>query len=148
MQSQIICPNCQAPYVADIHQIIDIGKSPEMKQLLLSGYLNAAQCPACQAVTQVTTPLLYHDPEHELFLVYIPLELSMQKADQEKLIGQLIQQAMDQLPPEQRRGYMLQPQVVLNTQTLMERVLETEGVTREMIEHQKEQTDLLQNFIT
>ena len=147
MQSQITCPNCQTPYTADIHQIVDVGKSPEMKQLLLSGYLNAAQCPACHAVTQVTTPLLYHDPEHELFLVHIPIELSMQHEDQEKLIGQLIQRAMDQLPAEERKGYMLQPQSVLNMQTLMERVLETEGVTREMIERQKEQTDLLRMLL-
>ncbi len=147
MQSQITCPNCQTTYAADIHQIIDIGKSPEMKQLMLSGYLNAAQCPTCQTVTQVTSPLLYHDPEHELFLVFIPIELSMRQADQEKLIGQLIQQAMDQLPPEQRRGYMLQPQTVLNMQSLMERVLEKEGVTHEMIEHQREQADLLKNLL-
>ena len=147
MQSQITCPSCQIPFMADIHQIIDVGQSPDMKQLLLSGYLNAAQCPACGAVTQVTTPILYHDPAHELFLIHIPIELNLQHKDREKLIGQLMQRTMDRLPPEQRRGYMLQPQMVMSKETLLEMVLETEGITKEMIEHQKKQTELLQNLI-
>ncbi|GMQ77886.1 MAG: hypothetical protein BMS9Abin02_0377 [Anaerolineae bacterium] len=147
MLSQITCPNCQMPFMADIHQIIDVGQSPDMKQFLLSGYLNAAKCPACDAVTQVTTPILYHDPAHELFLIHIPIELNLQYEEQEKLIGQLMQRTMDRLPSDQRRGYMLQPQMVMSMETLLEMVLETEGITKEMIEHQKKQTELLQNLI-
>ncbi len=147
MQSQITCPNCQKPFLADIHQIIDVGQSPDLKQLLLSGYLNAAQCPDCGAVTQVTTPILYHDPAHELFLIHIPIELNLQYEDQEKLTGKLMQQSLDRLPPEQRRGYMLQPQMVMSKETLLEMVLETEGITKEMIEHQKKQSELLQDLI-
>ena len=38
-------------------------------------------------------------------MVYVPMELSLSQTDQEKLIGDLVRQAMDSLPPEQRRGY-------------------------------------------
>jgi hypothetical protein len=148
MQTQITCPNCQTPYIADVHQIVDVGLNPSLKQIFLSGQLNIAQCPSCQAVTQVSTPLLYHDPEHEIFTVYVPMEMGLGHNDQEKLIGQLVKQAMDNLPPEQRRGYMFQPQTVLSMQTLMEKVLETEGVTPEMIARQRSQAELLETLVT
>ena len=147
MPIQITCPVCQTPYVADVHQIVDVGRDPQLKQAFLSGYLNVAQCPSCGNITQVGSPLLYHDPEHELFVVYVPMELSLTQTDQEKLIGDLVRQAMDSLPPEQRRGYMLQPQTVLSMQTLMEKVLETEGVTPEMIARERAQLELLQNLL-
>jgi glycerophosphoryl diester phosphodiesterase len=143
MQTQLTCPACHTPFMGDVHQIIDVGLHPEMKQMLLTGALNVVQCPACGTVTRVGTPFLYHDPEHELFMVYVPMELSMAQNEQEKLIGQLVKRAMDQLPPEQRRGYMFQPQTILNLQTLMEKVLETEGVTPEMMARQRAQSELL-----
>jgi hypothetical protein len=133
--------------VADVQQIIDVGRDPQLKQAFLSGYLNVAQCPNCGSVTQVGTPLLYHDPEHEMFVVYVPMELGLAQTEQEKLIGDLVRQTMDSLPPEQRRGYMLQPKTVLSLQTLMEMVLETEGITPEMIARERAQLELLQNLL-
>jgi hypothetical protein len=147
MQTQITCPRCQTPFVGEVHQIVDVGLEPDVKQLFLSGYLNAAECPSCNTITQIATPLLYHDPDHELFLVYVPIELNLQHTEQEKIVGQLVQGAMDRLPPEQRNGYMLQPQVIISMQTLIEKVLETEGITREMIEHQQNQSSLLQELL-
>lgn len=148
MQTQISCPRCQTPYMAELHQIIDVGLNPEMKEMLLNGYLNAAQCPNCGAVTQIASPILYHDPEHELFMVHVPVEMSLQRDEQEKLIGQLVKRAMDALPPEQRRGYMFQPQTILRMQTFMEKILETEGVTPEMIAKQRRQVELLEELAT
>lgn len=147
MKTQITCPSCQTNYVADVYQIIDAGRNPELKDALISGYLNVAQCPSCGAVTQISGPLLFHDPDHELFMVHVPIEMGLGHGEQEKLIGQLVQRAMDSLPPEERRGYMLQPQTVLSMQTFMEKVLETEGVTPEMIARQRAQSDLLQKML-
>ncbi len=148
MQTQINCPNCNSSYVAEIYQIIDVGQNPQLKHMFLNGQLNLAQCSVCGAATRVTTPLLYHDPEHELFMVHVPMEMGLQHSEQEKLIGQLVRQAMDSLPPEQRRGYMLQPQTVMSMQSFLEQVLATEGVTPEMIARQKEQTELLQVLLS
>ncbi|MCI0397794.1 MAG: CpXC domain-containing protein, partial [Chloroflexi bacterium] len=148
MLTQIVCPKCQNPYTAEVHQIVDVGQEPELKMALLNGYLNVAVCPHCRTATQVATPLLYHDPEHELFMVYVPIELSMKQADQEKLIGQLVRRAMDNLPPEQRRGYMFQPQTIISLQTFMEKILETEGITPEMLARQRKQAELLQTLST
>ena len=147
MQTQITCPRCQTPFAADVHQIIDVGREPQLKELFLNGYLNVAQCPACSAVTRITTPMLYHDPAHELFMVHVPIEMSLPYDAQEKLIGDLVRQTMDSLPPEQRRGYMFQPETVLSLQTFVEKVLETEGVTQEMIARQRGQADLLRQLL-
>ncbi len=148
MQTQIQCPRCQTPYTAEVHQIIDVGQQPEMKAMLLNGYLNVAQCPNCGAVTQIASPMLYHDPEHELFMVHVPMELSLPRDEQEKLIGQLVKRAMDSLPPEKRRGYMFQPQTILQMQTFMEKILETEGVTPEMLARQRKQSELLGELVS
>jgi hypothetical protein len=148
MQTQIQCPRCQTPYTAEVHQIVDVGQHPEMKAMLLNGYLNVAQCPNCGAVTQIASPMLYHDPEHELFMVHVPMELSLPRDEQEKLIGQLVKRAMDSLPPEQRRGYMFQPQTILQMQTFMEKILETEGVTPEMLARQQKQSELLGELVS
>lgn len=143
MQTQLTCPACQTPFVGEIHQIVDVGLQPEMKQLLLTGALNVVQCPACGTPTRVATPLLYHDPANEQFMVYVPMEMGVSHNEQERIIGQLIRRAMDQLPAEQRRGYMFQPQTMLSMQSLVEKVLETEGVTPEMMARQRAQGELL-----
>jgi hypothetical protein len=143
MQTQITCPRCRTPFVAEVYQVVDVGREPALKELMLAGMLNVAQCPACQAVTQVASPLLYHDPEHQLFMVYVPIEMGLRHADQERLIGQLVQRAIDSLPPESRRGYMLQPQTMLTYDSLLERVMESAGITKEDVARQQEQASFL-----
>lgn len=144
MQTQISCPQCQSPMIADVHQVIDVGQQPELKQRLLSGQLNIAVCPACGATGQLSTPVIYHDPKHELFMLYIPPEMHMNQIEREQWVGRLTRQVVDNLPLEQRKGYLFQPQEIINMETFMEKVLETEGVTKEMIERQKKQSQLLQ----
>ncbi len=146
MQQQISCPNCQTPYMAEVTQIVDVGAQPILKQMLLSGRLNVAVCPNCNAGIQLAAPLLYHDPAHELFMAYVPMELNLPHLEQEKLIGEMVRQVMDKLPAEERRAYMLQPLTIIKFETLIEKVLETEGVTPEMLERQKKQATLLQDF--
>jgi len=143
MYTQISCPNCGTPFQAEIHQIIDAKRSPELKQRLLQGSLNVAVCPSCGAGGQLSSILVFHDPDFEMFLIYIPQELHLSEVQREQMIGRLTQEVMNSLPAEERRAYMLQPQIILNMQTFMENVLETEGITKEMIERQKKQAELL-----
>lgn len=147
MQTQISCPRCQTPFVADIHQVIDVGQNPRLKFELLNGNINTFVCPNCGMSGQMATPILYHDPEHELFMVYVPMELNLEHEEQQRLIGQLVQAVMDQTPPDQRRGYMLQPKEIISYQTFLEKILETEGVTPDMLERQRKQAELLQTMV-
>ena len=146
MLNQITCPRCQTPFNAEIHQVIDVAHDPQLKYELLNGTLNVFTCPNCGTSGQMATPLLYHDPEHELFMVHVPMELNLPHEEEQRLIGQLVQDVMNQTPPEERRGYMLQPQEVISYQTFLEQILETEGVTPEMIARQQKQGELLQEL--
>ena len=148
MQTQISCPNCGTPYVADIYQVIDVGRQPQLKEMLLSGQLNFAVCPSCGAGGRIATPLLYHDPAHDLFMVHLPQEMPMDQIRREELVGRLVQQVVNQTPMDKRRGYMLQPQTMLTMQGFMEKVWETEGVTPEMLARQQRQVELLRTLAT
>lgn len=148
MYTQVSCPSCQTPFTAEVHQVIDAARQPELKQRLLNGQLNVAVCPSCGMGGQMATALLFHDPAYEMFMVHVPQELSLNHVDQQHLIGQLAQEAMKELPAEQRRAYMLQPQMMLTMQSFMEKVLETEGITPEMIARQRKQAELLQKLAT
>jgi hypothetical protein len=95
----------------------------------------------------MATIMLFHDADYKMFMVHVPPELNLNTMQREQMIGQLTKQVMDEMPPEERRAYMFQPQIMLNWQTFMEKVLETEGITPEMIARQKKQSELLQTLI-
>lgn len=148
MQTQVQCPQCRGPVTADLYQVIDVGRVPQMKQALMSGMINVAQCPSCGATFQVKTPLLYHDPAHELFMVHIPTEMNLPMHEQEKLVGNLTRAVVDATPQEEFRSYMLQPETIITMKTFMEKVMATEGITPEMIARQNEQVQLIQKLGT
>jgi hypothetical protein len=145
--AQIACPNCGAPIQANIRQLVDVGQDPSLKGRLLSGSLNRARCSVCGFDGAIATPLVYHDPKHELLLTYVPVEINLKKDEQERLIGQLINRVMDQLPPEQRKAYLLQPQAVLTMQGLVDRVLKEEGISKEEIEAQQAKMRLFEELL-
>ncbi|MCA9979791.1 MAG: CpXC domain-containing protein [Anaerolineales bacterium] len=147
MQTTINCPRCQTPFQTEIFQIIDAQRQPQLKQMLLNGQLNVASCPNCGTATQLAAPMLYHDAEHSLLMVYVPMELNLPLPDQERLIGQLTKVITDNTPPEQFRAYMLQPQTIITMKTFMEKVYATEGITPEMLQRQQDQMNLLQDLM-
>jgi hypothetical protein len=145
--TQISCPNCKSPIQAHVDQLIDVDHEPGTKARLLSGSLNSVRCPACGYEGQLATPLVYHDPEKELLLNFIPVEISMPKDEQERIIGKLINQAIERLPPESRKAYLFQPQAVLTMQSLIERVLEADGITKEDLDAQREKLLLFEQLM-
>jgi hypothetical protein len=128
-------------------QLVDIDQDPSAKAHLLSGSHNHVQCGVCGYQGQVATPIVYHDPGKELLLTFIPVELGMPKDEQERVLGRLINQAIDRLSAEQRKGYLLQPQAVLTFQGLIERILEADGITKEEIEAQREKLRLFEDLL-
>jgi sulfopyruvate decarboxylase TPP-binding subunit len=146
--TQILCPNCRSPIQAQIQQLIDVGQDPGAKAQLLSGSLNHIQCGVCGFDGAVAVPIVYHDPQHDLLLTYVPIEASMPKNEQERIIGQMIKHVSDRLPPEQRKGYLFQPQTILTMQGLVERVLEAEGISKEEIDAQRATMRLFEKVLT
>jgi hypothetical protein len=145
--TQLKCPNCQAPIQAPLEQLLDQGQDPGVKSRLLSGNLNRVRCSVCQFEGQLSSPLVYHDPNHELLLTYMPVEISIPKDEQERVIGQMINQVTNRLKPEHRKAYLFQPQAVLTMQGLVEKVLEADGITKEEIEAQRTRMRLFEDLL-
>jgi glycerophosphoryl diester phosphodiesterase len=140
------CPQCRQPVAADITRLFDVGQNPQAKQILLAGAYNHIQCQNCGYHGEVPQPIVYHDPTKELLLTFFPPSLNVPVNEQEKMIGPLIKKVMDSLPMEQRKAYLLKPETMLTKQRLVERILEGDGVTPEMLEEQQKRLNLLQRL--
>jgi hypothetical protein len=130
----------------ELNQLFDVSADPSAKTRLLSGAANMIQCPYCGYQGNLSTVIVYHDADKELLLTHVPPEMGLPRYEQERLIGGLINQAINRLPQEKRKGYLLKPQETLTLQGLIERVLEADGVTREMIQAQQQRLNLLQRL--
>jgi hypothetical protein len=146
-RTQIRCPKCGTPLQAAVEQVVDVTQDPAGKARLLSGSLNAIRCPACGYEGALATPLVYHDPAKELLLTYFPPEVGLPKNEQERVLGQLINQVVNRLPAERRKAYLLQPQTALTMQGLVERVLQADGITHEQIEEQRAKMRLFEDLL-
>lgn len=145
---QTLCPRCKQPIVAHVQLLFDMSTDPTAKQKLLSQGTNSARCQACGYEGMISSPIVYHDPEKELLLTYFPPELGLPINEQEKQIGPLINQVVNALPLEKRKGYLFQPNTMFTFQTLIDRVLEADGITKEMIEAQQKRLGVLQRLLS
>ncbi len=145
-KTTISCPQCRQPVAADITRLFDVSQDPDAKQILLSGAYNLIQCPNCGYQGQAPTPIVYHDPDKELLLTFFPPELSVPVNQQEQMIGPMIKKVMESLPMERRKAYLFKPETMLTRQRLMERILEEDGITPEMLESQQKRLNFLQRL--
>ena len=147
-KTTVSCPRCHQPVIAEVQQLFDMNVDPSAKQRLLSGAVNIMQCPSCGYQGPVNKPIVYHDPEKELLLTYFPPNSGLQLNEQERLIAPLMSQIMNNLPMEKRKAYLLRPQTMLTMDTLLEKILEADGITREMIDDQQKKLALLQRLLS
>ncbi|MFU8827342.1 MAG: CpXC domain-containing protein [Brevefilum sp.] len=145
-KTTIACPQCRQPIAADINRVFDVSENPQAKQILLSGAYNLVECPHCGFRGQAPTPIVYHDPDKELLLTFFPPELNLPVNQQEQMIGPLITKVMENLPMEKRKAYFLNPETMLTRQRMVERILEEDGVTPEMLKAQQDRLNLLQRL--
>jgi hypothetical protein len=145
--ASIACPFCRQPITIQVHQIVDVGEQPELKQLLLAGRLNSFTCPHCRNAGALATPFFYHDADKELALLFIPMNVNVKEADQQKMIGRLTQQVLSNLAPEKRKGYLLQPQQFFNLKTMIETILQADGITPEMLAKEEARLTFLQELV-
>jgi len=115
--------------------------------MLLQGRLNTGVCPQCGTGGVLGLPFTYHDPQKELLFCLLPQELRLSEAERQRAIGQMSNAIINALPSEQRKGYLLRPRVFLTFQTLVEAILEADGITKEMLRAQQEQARLLSQMV-
>ena len=145
--ARMTCPACNTQFQVPVEQVLDVRADPGAKARVLNGLVNVAVCPQCGAGGMLNLPFLYHDPDKELALVYMPMEAGRDNLERQQAIGRLTSAVMNSLPPEERKAYLLQPQVFLTLENLVNRVLEADGVTPEMIEAQKARAGLLRRMV-
>jgi hypothetical protein len=139
----VVCPQCQFKYNAPITSIIDVSQNPTLKDAFFRGEINNGTCPQCSFSGPLNIPLLYHDSEKELALALVPSILNLSHADEQKIIGNLTNTLINSLPPEQRKGYLLNPQIFMTIENLVKTVLAADGITEEVLQSQAEKLTLL-----
>jgi hypothetical protein len=144
---QVQCPSCRTPFTAGVFSIIDLGANPELRQALLGGQVNLALCPQCGAGGSLSAPLMVHDPENEFLGVLVPSQARLSDVQAQKVIGEMSQALMRRLPNEARRGYMLQAKQYFDWETFLEKFWEFEGVSREDLHRQRDQSELISSLV-
>lgn len=147
-QTLTSCPRCKTRVTVDMQQVFDLNQDPEAKNKLLSRQFNFIHCPTCQYQGNMPAPIVYHDADKELLLTYFPPELGLPLNEQEKLIGPLITKIVNALPNEKKKAYLFSPQTMLTMDTMFERILEGDGITKEMIQDQQKKLSLLQRLLS
>jgi hypothetical protein len=145
-KTSVNCPNCRQPVVVEVQQLFDVSQDPLAKQKLLTNSV-IIQCPTCRYQGLIGVPIVYHDLDKELLLTFFPPDLNTPLNEQEKQIGPLITRIMDRLPNEKKKAYLLQPKSMLTYQSLIENILEADGITKEMIEGQQKRIGLIERLI-
>ena len=139
----LTCPNCGTKYQAPVFQLIDVGQAPDLKQALLSGRVNVAVCPQCGTGGMLAAPMLYHDPDKQFFFALFPPEVKAAPQEQEQFIGALTQFVMQDLPADAPKGYLLTPRRFISLSSMLDAILEGEGIPKAALEAQRKRTELL-----
>jgi len=146
-QTQIACPRCRQMIAANVEQLFDVTQDPPAKQRLLGGVSNMARCPNCGYQGRLATPMVYHEADKELLLTFFPSELGMPLNEQERLIGSMITQITNRLPPEKRKAYLLKPVANLTYESMIQTILGKDGITPEMIKDQQDRVMLIERLL-
>jgi len=141
------CPACRTRYQASAQSIIDVGHDPRLKTMLLQGRLNVGTCPNCGTTGMLSVPLAYHDLEKELLLTLVPAELRMNEDERQRSIGRMSNAIINSLPTEERKGYLLRPRTFLSFESMVEAILEADGITSEMLEAQQAKIGLIRSMV-
>jgi hypothetical protein len=147
-KTQTMCPRCRQPVLVEMRQLFDLNTDPQAKQILFSGAYNIVQCQSCGYQGTLPTPLVYHDPEKELLLTFFPPDLGLPVNEQERLIGPIINQVVNALPLEKRKAYILRPQTMFTYQSMVEKILGEDGITKEMLDEQQKRIGFIQRLLS
>lgn len=146
--ASVTCPACGTRFQTPVEQVLDVRVDPEVKGRVMGGMVNMSVCPACGMGGPLNLPFIYHDPDKDVALLYLPMGIGSSEAERQKAAGALTRQLMDAMPMEERKGYLLQPETFINQETLVKRVLELEGVTDADLERSRRQRELLSELLT
>lgn len=145
---QVRCAQCTQPVEVQVRTIVDVQSDPQGKSLLLSNRLNSAECPNCGYANVINAPLLYHDASKELLIAYVPMEVGVRQGqNEEKIVGDMMNQLTATLDAKNFKSYMFNPKRALTMQGVVDQVLEADGITKEMVEAQRQRVTMVQDMV-
>lgn len=68
----IRCPRCRQEQKVELYDSINVSQQPELKTALFENRLNRIQCESCGASFRIDKPLLYHDPDRNILIHWMP----------------------------------------------------------------------------
>jgi hypothetical protein len=68
----IRCPQCGHQQNVELYDSINVAQQPALKTALFENRLNRIQCESCEASFRVDKPLLYHDPDRNILIHWMP----------------------------------------------------------------------------
>lgn len=145
--ARVSCPVCRTEFQTYVEQVLDARVDPGAKNRVLSGTVNVAICPRCGNGGALDFPFIYHDPEHEIVLLYLPMQSGRSEVERQRFAGALTQQLMNSLAPEERKGYLFQPETFITMESLVRRALEIEGVTEDEVKRSQDQRVLISRLL-
>jgi hypothetical protein len=145
--AQITCPNCKHVFRAEIYSLVDPALDQETKHAMLAGHLNIAECSACGMVTMIATPIAYHDGKKQLFFICIPQEITLSPKEEERFIGEISNALISNIPADAPRAYLLTPRRFMSLSSMVDVILEADGIPREVVEQQRNQINLISSLV-
>ncbi len=79
IKQSIRCPKCENMSDVTVWTSITVKDSPDLKSDLLGGKLNMFSCPSCETRRLMPNPMLYHDEEQKLMLLFSPADDPIKK---------------------------------------------------------------------
>lgn len=68
----IRCPQCGHEQNVELYDSINVSQQPELKNTLFENRLNRIVCEDCDASFRIDKPLLYHDPDRNILIHWMP----------------------------------------------------------------------------
>lgn len=68
----IRCPQCGHKQNVELYDSINVSHQPELKNRLFENRLNRIKCEDCAANFRIDKPLLYHDPDRNILIHWMP----------------------------------------------------------------------------
>lgn len=69
----ITCPKCGQAQSVELYDSINVEDDPDIRNALICNKINVVTCSSCSFVFTVEKPVLYHDPEREIMIYWMPL---------------------------------------------------------------------------
>ncbi len=71
---QVVCPKCEREQTVVIWDSLNADITPEAKEALFNGEINAFVCEGCGEHIMISIPLLYHDMKRQFTVQYFPFD--------------------------------------------------------------------------